>query len=117
MFATFIGGPFAAAYLVRANFVGLKREVDARRHALALAVCGAVALYLTIDAPPDPISRSILSIPFSLLSVGLYLVVFNRPVLTGAVQRKRSVWWGVLAGVLARIAILGVIDLEASLSA
>jgi hypothetical protein len=113
LIATLIGGPFAAAYLVRSNFVRLHLASHARRHALVLAVFGAIALYLTIDAPPDLVSRSLLSVPFALLSVGLYLVFLERGKRADTARRRRSVWYGVAAGVVARLVIVGLITLSA----
>jgi ABC-type Na+ efflux pump permease subunit len=61
--ATFVGGSFATAYLVRKNMLGAGRRKEAREALVIFGSIGAAFVVVATRTPPDLIS--------SLLSIGI----------------------------------------------
>lgn len=109
LLATLIGGPFAAAYLVRSNLALLGREIRPLRYVLTLMAIGIVALYIAMQTPPDFVSQFLSTTLLSLFLVGLYLVFLNRRIPPSEPRAKRSLWYGVAAGIVVNLAVNGFV--------
>ena len=109
--ATFIGGALASGYLIHKNFSMVKRREDAKRSIALFAALGIVALFSAWNTPPDIVSF--------LLSIGLpqttivVLAAWNLQTTLFSIHRStggkfRSVWFALIPGAIANIAIKGL---------
>lgn len=109
--ATFVGGAFAAGYLVHGNYMQLGQPGKARRALLGFALGGCVTRFVAWHTPPDPISQ-FLSCKFpELLVVMLAVGRLQGEAIADHGQRGnrfRSNWFAFAVGLAANLALRAV---------
>ena len=116
--ATLVGGLFAAAWLVRRNRLCAVVPTSAIRQDVPLWLGGIVALFISLNCPPDLLSQLLSAGLFSFVVLGVWLLATKDsiPVAAPGTGVKGSIWVALATALVVAFAIRGATSSIESIS-